>query len=245
MSYLKPQQQSYDSTRIGTLIVVLPTPHQGGSFIIQTGERRWVHNSELDSYSFEGTSPSIGYIAFLDGINYQVSSLISGHMVTLTYHIYASPSGASLPDPVLIINPRATSLRGALLDLLRNPSFMPEGGLLGFSLTQPYAIVHDVNSTTNKFDRSRLLSTKPRNHDVIQNLVGDLKGGDALFLRICRDLLLNACVRVVYRTRKATIMCDHVVDFGYREVHEEEDVLIQAGGIIIEVDQHYQDYFEY
>lgn len=238
------RDDAWSADRLGTVLILLPTVHIGGTISLHCGAQRWSHYSDCNFVANYYCS-AIGYIAFRQSVRYEISPILSGHLVILTYHLRAAPTERRIPKSLSVINSRASSIRVALQGLLKNSSFLPSGGMIAFPLTQPYSIVQDVNSAVNKHERSRLLQNRSLNHTVVRELTDNLRGPDAILLRTCHEVGLSSQVRVAYRTQKATILCDHIVDFGYREVREEEDILIHSGGVIAEVNDHYQDYFEY
>ena len=81
-------------------------------------------------------SPSIIYFAFDNSIEHEVLKVTSGHLVTITYHLCISPSGAvgESASPVIREVNGLENFKETLETMLRDETFMPEGGKLGFGL---------------------------------------------------------------------------------------------------------------
>ncbi|KAF8647750.1 hypothetical protein AX16_006585 [Volvariella volvacea WC 439] len=221
-----------------TLIIIFPSPHTGGAITVHSSNKHWVLDTDTIAH---GERRRVGYIAFPSNLTYDISPIFSGNLVTLTYDIYPKTELAPSLTPVQT----GSSIPQILSNLLSDPTFLPSGGYLGFHLANSYPLVQEINNITEMSERMRRLRSKTLNHDVLKSFGSFLVGQDSVIYYSCRALGLEAFVGVAYRTRKATIMCDHIVDFGCEEIREEEDILLQSGGIIIEIADHYHDYFEY
>lgn len=83
-------------------------------------------------------APSISFFSLFDDIEYEVSPVISGHGVTLTYNLHLDDGGpVSAKDPVAgPISPLANEriFREVFEALLGDPEFLADGGMLGFGL---------------------------------------------------------------------------------------------------------------
>jgi hypothetical protein len=68
----------------GSLIVVFPTPHEAGALIIRHRGQEWA----FDSAAALSTMPpsSIGCAAFFSDVKHEVTPVVSGHRVILTYN---------------------------------------------------------------------------------------------------------------------------------------------------------------
>lgn len=156
----------------GSLVVVYPTPHEGGTLVLRHGEQEWTFDSAEAIRGHEG--PAIAYVAFFSDVEHEVAVVKSGYRVTLTYNLYFADDD-TLP---MFEPPAMPSFEGALAGALRNPAFLPNGGLLGFGLAFMYPI--SPGST------------------VLDSLLGRLKGNDAAIKRACDRLSLNATLKAIY-----------------------------------------------
>ncbi|KAI6037028.1 hypothetical protein BKA83DRAFT_4042119, partial [Pisolithus microcarpus] len=79
-------------TMFGVLVIVFPTPHEGGEFILRDKEHDW----EVDlakSISESSQQPCVSYAAFFSGVEHEVRTVTSGYRVTLAYNLYFAPVG--------------------------------------------------------------------------------------------------------------------------------------------------------
>jgi hypothetical protein len=124
----------------GSLVIVFPTPHEGGALHFRHRGQEWIFDSG-QVLAAKG-EPSIGYAAFFSDIEHEVAPVTSGHRVTLTYNLYfddnvpvsASDAGSKRLSPPL---GNEGAFREAFTALLENPEFLAEGGTLAFG--QPWA----------------------------------------------------------------------------------------------------------
>ncbi|SJL14402.1 uncharacterized protein ARMOST_17858 [Armillaria ostoyae] len=85
----------------------------------------------------------------------------------------------------------------------------------------------------------------------LSQLADSLKGNDANILRACRDLGLDANIRILYRPRGDGIvyMVDHVIpdkDEGMYESNDLEDVLLKSSGTLVSAtDEYVQDQYRW
>ncbi|KAF8892774.1 hypothetical protein CPB84DRAFT_1826074 [Gymnopilus junonius] len=118
----------------GSLVVVLPTVHAGGSLIFH--HRGQEHTFDTAQAIFSQESPQVAFVAFYSDIEHGVSVVSSGYRITLTYNLYFSeqPSARTAfgivpeQDPLL-------QMKQALSALIDDPQFLPQGGLIGFGLS--------------------------------------------------------------------------------------------------------------
>ncbi|KAI0350190.1 hypothetical protein OH77DRAFT_1431338 [Trametes cingulata] len=206
---------------LGSLVIVFPTPHEGGALALREsgeGERReWIFDSAalLDGAS----EPSIAYVAFYSDTEHEVMPVQSGYRVTITYNLYFVKDYAALGGAAPLAHPVGTNeelFRSTLRGLLEDPTFLPEGGNLLFALHHQYPL-----STSHK----SLEAAKQALRDVASRL----KGSDAVILRVIQELSLEASLRIVYQDTGGFsdytryVMCDHVVDL--ENVPEVSDTL--------------------
>ena len=79
---LKDTPRSGDT--LGSLIVILPTTHEGGVLYLRhnLGEEWTLDSSAITSAQ---EIPSVAYITFYSDVEHSVSTVTSGYHVTLTY----------------------------------------------------------------------------------------------------------------------------------------------------------------
>ncbi|KAG6814763.1 hypothetical protein H0H87_007535, partial [Tephrocybe sp. NHM501043] len=162
-------------TMFGSLVVVFPTPHDGGALVLRHHDQEWTFDSAR--LTREATEPSIAYIAFYSDVDHEVTPVQSGYRVTLTYNLF-SEAESTRQQLARSVNPNAPDdhlLRDALAAALADSSFMPDGGYLGFGLSFAYPI----NKARGK-------------------VVAPLKGSDAMIERVCRQLGLSASLNAVF-----------------------------------------------
>ncbi|KAI0262429.1 hypothetical protein BC834DRAFT_387863 [Gloeopeniophorella convolvens] len=163
-SFFKPHVDTPRSERMfGSLVLVFPTPHEGGALFLRRHGQEWVFDSGTELA--RAPPSSLGYVAFFSDIEHEVAPVTSGHRVTLTYNLYfdddaASNTAASPPKPV-----NEHDFRVAFETLLTDPNFLPDGGTLGFGLQHAYQI-----------------------EDDLKHVYGLLKGTDAVIHRVARAL---------------------------------------------------------
>lgn len=159
----------------GSLVLVLPISHKGGELLLRTKEEVWRYDSATILAGQD--QPSIGYAAFFGDIEHEVLPVESGHRITLTYNLFFSQGPAPLAQSVASV---AHPFETTLASLLKDPSFLTDGGLIGWGLRYEYPV-----STTAK-----------REHQSVQSVSENLKGEDELVARISASLHLKAEVKV-------------------------------------------------
>ena len=210
-SSFKPDvDTSRNEMTFGSLVIVLPTPHEGGALLLRHRGHEWIfdYGQELAA---QGQS-SIGYVAFFSDVEHEVAPVASGHFITLTYNLYFDDGGPvsanhavsehlTLPQPA-----NENAFRDAFLALLENPEFLAEGGTLAFGLRNVYPF---------KDDLKRVRSA--------------LKGSDAVVYRRVRALGYEPVLYVFYEAVAAEdsdhgMIMDKVIDFNKLYVDEDDDL---------------------
>lgn len=74
----------------GSLVLIFPTAHKGGSLIFRHHDEEWTFDSAAAVSS--APAPSIGFVAFFSDVEHEVTPVESGHRVTLTYNLYFDAS---------------------------------------------------------------------------------------------------------------------------------------------------------
>jgi hypothetical protein len=165
---------------IGSLVVIFPTAHKGGVLVLRHGGQEYSIDSGLVLSGVE--NPSIAYVAFYSDVEHEVTVVESGYRVTLTYNLYVSahPQPQDIPNiPSNPVMPNELKLKQALLDLLDDKTFLPEGGTIGFGLLHQYPVSKTKGS--------------------LKGVLNCLKGSDAALRRVCASFGLKLKLKVIYR----------------------------------------------
>ncbi|KAF9475380.1 hypothetical protein BDN70DRAFT_908169 [Pholiota conissans] len=175
----------------GSLVVVLPTPHTGGTLLFRHSNIEHVFDSAAAVSTSSPESPRAAFAAFFSDVEHEVAEVISGYRVTLTYNLYDTApeaeaetfmtpaiAGVSIQDEDRMLS----VLKGDLASVLNAPTFLPDGGLLAFELAYKYPFDH--HSTQLSYFEQHLKST------------------DALLKRACDESGLKASLKVLYRVKK-------------------------------------------
>ncbi|KAK0434258.1 uncharacterized protein EV420DRAFT_420033 [Desarmillaria tabescens] len=210
---------------MGSLVIVFPTPHEGGSLVLRQDGQEWVFSAERMLAESTPETPVISYIAFYSDVEHEVLPLTSGVRVTLTYNLYLEDK-LPAPESLLSIteNPVTDHVKDALQNLLAASDFLPEGGMLGFGLRHQYPFATSTSSKGNvdeiygnpNLDHPRNWGSRDsqkRAKEQLSQIVDFLKGSDASIFRACQGLSLEPTPHIIYRPRGygAVYMLDHVI----------------------------------
>jgi hypothetical protein len=153
-SFFKPHVDTPRSGKMfGSLVVVFPTPHEGGALFLRHHSHEWTFDSGQALAAVD--KPTIGYVAFFSDVEHEVAPVTSGHRITLTYNLYFDSDGpVSENDAVSehLIPPQLPNQGGfheAFEALLGDPEFMADGGTLGFGLRHVYPIKGSLKRVYN------------------------------------------------------------------------------------------------
>lgn len=177
----------------GSLVIVLPSPHEGGALLLRHRDQEWTFDSG-EALAMAEDGPSIGYVAFFSDIEHEVTPVTSGHRITLTYNLYFDDGGPVSPNDAVsehLISPRPPNqvrFREVFAALLEDPEFLADGGTLAFGLRHIYPIKNDLN-----------------------HVYKILKGSDAVVYQSVLALGYEPVLYVYYGKRG--VMIDKVVDF--------------------------------
>jgi hypothetical protein len=211
---------------IGSLVIVFPTPHEGGALLAR-------HPGHSQEWSFDPSSSStacrtkISYVVLPNDVEHEVTPVTSGHRVTLTYDLYRDVDAYAqnlAEDPFSVPN-HGRAFRESFEALLDNPEFFPYGGTLAFGLRHSYPIKRGIRHV----------------YDL-------LKANDAMVYRILRTLGFQPAL-YLYHEWNDTPWCledntieggliDHVVefvDFSWEEPGEVDvtrEILIERGQVV-------------
>ncbi|KAI0347442.1 hypothetical protein BDW22DRAFT_1322352 [Trametopsis cervina] len=125
-----------DDTMFASLVVILPTVHEGGALRFEHQDRTFV----FDSAAAVAKSPpsSVAFTAFYSDINHEVTPVTSGYRVTLTYNLFFLDVAPAMSIP--FVSPQEDAMRAAIDALLHEDEFLPKGGYIGFALRHEYAL---------------------------------------------------------------------------------------------------------
>ena len=179
----------------GSLVVIFPTPHEGGNFILSSGDEKWSFDGHKMLSSSTPDVPEVAYIAFYSDTKHEVLPVTSGCRITLTYNLYFE-TAANLP--VASTSDKYEVVHNALKEVVNDRKAFPADGMLCFGLAHQYTI-----GRTDRREQPRY-GQKTRNDDGLgtayrlAELAGFLKGSDALIYRVCKDLGLDVAVKSYY-----------------------------------------------
>ncbi|KAF5309022.1 hypothetical protein D9619_013601 [Psilocybe cf. subviscida] len=81
-SFFKPHVDTPRSDAMfGSLVIVFPTKHEGGSLKFRQGDQQW----SFDSSDLVASEPRVAFTAFFSDVEHEVLPVTSGYRVTLTY----------------------------------------------------------------------------------------------------------------------------------------------------------------
>ena len=115
--------------QFGSLVVYLPSAHQGGELVIR-------HQGHTTTHSWGDKDSSLAWAAFYSDCEHEVLEVTSGFRITLTYNLYWTPLVEPRAAPPLSIHhiPLFKEVQEALRDLY----FLPRGGTIGFRCAHLY-----------------------------------------------------------------------------------------------------------
>ena len=160
---------------VGSLVVILPTAHEGGLLILRHGGKEWTFDSAEAVRT--APSPQAAFIAFFSDYEHEVKPVTSGCRVTLTYNLYIKKGSKAKSTVVSQDVGNELALKEALAHLLKDSAF-EDGALIGFGLKHKYSI--DMGAT------------------VLSDIKEYLKGSDATIKRVCNLLSLDITIKAAY-----------------------------------------------
>ncbi|KAF8840622.1 hypothetical protein BDN67DRAFT_990258 [Paxillus ammoniavirescens] len=172
--FFKPHQDTpRGEGMVGSLVVVLPTQHEGGQFVLRNGRKEWAIDF-TDKFA-AATEPSICFITFFGDVEHEVLPVTSGYRVTLTYNLYYdTPHATSFH----FSSPAHQTLKEALVKLINDKTKLQNGGYFGFGLQHEYVY---------------------SGHKLLDSLLDQLKGQDQVLADVCEELDLRYSLRLLYQ----------------------------------------------
>jgi len=198
-SFFKAHKDTPRSTDMfGSLVIVFPAPHEGGALVLRHGGDETAFDS--GAMLKDAKEPSIAYVAFFSDVKHEVLPVTAGHRVTITYNLYFRELPSQARDPTQsskiyrTLPPTENAFLVAFQQLLADPMFLPNGGVLGFGLSHEYPV--------------------PKEQKDLNFLKDRLKGRDALVMKACQDFSLPVAIKVVYEEEASSggveILCSIV-----------------------------------
>lgn len=181
------------SMMFGSLVVILPTPHEGGALLLRHGGAEWNFDSAQAVSKHLTENPLFAYAAFFSDVEHEVTTVSSGYRVTITYNLYFDDEENDTEvRAVKSFPPIESSLSSSIKTLLEDTSFLPNGGYIGFGLHHEYPT-----------------ETQPARTMTLNHLKKSLKGSDAIILKVCQELSLDVQVRMFYKHEDVGLLLDH------------------------------------
>jgi hypothetical protein len=231
----------------GSLVIVFPTPHEGGALLLRHRGQEWVFESGQGLITAH--EPFINYVAFFSHVEHEVTQVMSGHRVTLTYNLYFDDGGrtvssggatsehVSLPPAV-----NENAFRTAFQALLENPEFLEDGGTLAFGMRHVYPIP-DAAEHASPFEP----------------IYGALKGSDAVVYQTAHALGFQPVLCMYYQIEypvysdsgdPGTTASGTVIDFSSNGWLKEENVdvvsmILHHDGIAVHQEGWWSNYVDF
>ncbi|KAH9927888.1 hypothetical protein B0H21DRAFT_124049 [Amylocystis lapponica] len=197
----------------GSLVIVFPTPHEGGALVLRHNSEEWTFDSAKTIS--EHAIPSVAYIAFYSDVEHEVTLVKSGYRVTVTYNLYFTAAPSASLNPAVEEHPVVEpALKAEFRRLLEDRMFMPEGGHIMFGLQHQYPV--DLDTYDYEWN----------GRDALQAISAYLKGSDAAVQRVCRELGLKTSLQLVFEDDErdwltTLIACDRLVHLVDDAMYEE------------------------
>ncbi|RDX43508.1 hypothetical protein OH76DRAFT_1410028 [Lentinus brumalis] len=212
----------------GSLVVVFPTPHSGGTLVLRHHEHEWTFDS---AKLLACTSNRLAYAAFFSDVEHEVTPVTSGHRISLTYNLYWADLGldgiviSTQPDGVNILQPpsaNATDVGRILSEVLEDSSLLPAGGTLGFGLRHAYPFPRTWDPAVDKLDPLLLLPIL-------------LKGSDLALYDACDALGLEPKLKFISETDDKPVLLDRAVQLSVMEIEDPEGTMLREhNGVVVE-----------
>ena len=220
---------------LGSLVIIFPTPHEGGSLFVRDEDQEWSFDPGRELTT--ARVPTIGYAALFNDVEHEVAPVTSGYRVTLTYDLRLNVDGpTSMKEQALapfLLPVYERTFQETLVALLENPEFLAYGGMLGFGLSHVYPAGRGIGHV----------------YDM-------LKASDAVIYRSFRELGFQPALYMYYEWQTywtdsvKGALIDHRVDFGNYEGELEDfdlarTVLVEGGILVYRGEAYRADDDEY
>ncbi|KAJ6568120.1 hypothetical protein B0H10DRAFT_1965111 [Mycena sp. CBHHK59/15] len=175
-------------TMIGSLVVVFPTAHEGGTLTLEHGGSTWAFESATMLADPTPAALKVAYVAFYSDVTHAVEPVTAGSRVTLTYNLYLAEHPTHAASAHRIPPAPERTFEETLRALLADPVFLPAGGLLGYGLAHQYPIPSEpIFNPDGTMKSSR-----------IGYVLKLLKGVDARVRTVSERVGLETHVKVLY-----------------------------------------------
>ncbi|KAJ7650800.1 hypothetical protein FB45DRAFT_26117 [Roridomyces roridus] len=220
---------------IGSLVLVFPTAHEGGALSLEHDGKKWVCDSAAEIAAAPQT-PALAYVAFYSDVTHAVETVRTGYRVTLTYNLYLSDRHATTAGIQRRVLEPEQAFERTLRALLADPTFLPKGGLLAYSLAHQYPLPAVPDSAGEYSKEKRCYEPLPSR---LPRIVPMLKGSDARILATSERVGLTTHLKVLYGTDRRyeqgydvltddVLNIEHVYDYeGFGR--EQENEIIKMG----------------
>ncbi|KAI0793016.1 hypothetical protein BC629DRAFT_1439686 [Irpex lacteus] len=163
--FFKAHKDTPRSTNMfASLVVVLPTVHEGGALLFRHEDRSFTFDSAQTLA--DAPQPSVAFTAFFSDVEHEVAPVTAGYRVTLTYNLYFDQIVSPVSVPVL--SGLDMAVRDVLTKMLADPECLPKGGYIGFALRHEYALAEDTWADS--------LKTLLKGSDAVVEQLGEVLG---------------------------------------------------------------------
>ncbi|KAF8578571.1 hypothetical protein K439DRAFT_460544 [Ramaria rubella] len=174
--FFKAHRDTPKSDRhIGTLIVALPVPFEGGALRVSHEDKHVMFDWGAKLPGTTGKQVALPWAFLFSDIEHEVLPVTSGARITLAYDIFASEEPFSIVSPAM--DGTTLPFYSDFKAVLQNKDFLPQGGKVAMALSHAYAA--NANGISNAF-------------------AGRLKGADAALYRALSALEISMELRAVY-----------------------------------------------
>ncbi|RPD63027.1 hypothetical protein L227DRAFT_561772 [Lentinus tigrinus ALCF2SS1-6] len=219
-SFFKPHKDTpRGDTMFGSLVLVLPSAHEGGSLVLRHDNREYAFDATQHLSFLPHATPRIAYVAFFSDVEHEVKPVASGHRITITYNLHFVDEGhveSRFLNGLDVIHPRGATrpeVEALLNPLLNDPSFLPEGGTLGFGLRHLYPLPTTFH---------------PQVDDTLEVLKQRLKGADEALFRACTARCLVPVLYTIFEdtegNSRALVACPRVAKISTHDQDHDEEV---------------------
>ncbi|PIL34921.1 hypothetical protein GSI_02708 [Ganoderma sinense ZZ0214-1] len=190
----------------GSLVIVFPTPHEGGALKLRASGHEEGENPEwtFDSSALlaQQEQPSIAYVAFFSDVEHEVMPVTSGHRVTITYNLFYVPAESEPPEELTSISTNEQSFKNALQAALEDQSFLPTGGNLMFGLKHQYPLATYYCEPYNPRDEAarekKTQAMEARAKRALHALEPRLKASDRVIFKVLRECALDTSLKILH-----------------------------------------------
>ncbi|KAI9069833.1 hypothetical protein FKP32DRAFT_1671047 [Trametes sanguinea] len=232
--FFKSHKDTPRSTAMfASLVLIFPTAHSGGELLMAHDGRKWSFDAATVLSDTNESEPRLAYVAFFSDVEHEVTRVTSGHRLSITYNLYYAYDDIPM-DRLEVIQPKGANtseVHGLLEALLDDPTFLPNGGILGFGLRHLYPLPTHFDAHDDK---------------TLSVLKDKLKGIDAALFQACTELLgAPPTLYAVFEAHseadaggpRAVVACPSIVKFHTYGIDEEppvwEKLCRQWDGVLI------------